>query len=305
MTAPAGRDPAQSWGPASICSTRTWWHQDSLLTSRRDAAAVRQPRLGPTGMPGGAEGPRQKERPGRQRRYKSPPVRRSAALPAIAGVVRSVPVWARVGEAQCGCGTGWDRVSVGGFVARGFEDGMCRGTEGRSSPLTDWLPKTGLPTPTALMLFPETLTGRSTGSCRPLPERTPGESVTRPCAEAPFDDDADPLPLPASSDDADPLRLPAPSACAPPVLVHVLPAAGLSSPTTSAVLPQTFTGTFTGTWRLLPEASPGEPAAVASALLPSAAKAADAGSATAIAPEAAARAITRFRVARLIASLPS
>jgi hypothetical protein len=55
----------------------------------------------------------------------------------------------------------------------------------------------------------------------------------------------------------------------PPWLAQVLPTAGLSSPTTLTVLPQTFTGTWTGTCTVLPDSMPGEsdaaPAAPASA----------------------------------------
>ncbi|AKN73138.1 hypothetical protein QR97_28300 [Streptomyces sp. PBH53] len=169
---------------------------------------------------------------------------------------------------------------------------MC-GVRGASpGSLTDWLPVAGLPTPTTSTLLPVTFTGSSTGSWTPLPEITPGESAVRPWAEAP--PDVDPAPGVAE---------------APPfpalLLAQALPAAGLSSPTTFTVLPQTFTGTCTGSWMPLPETSPGEPAAEPSAPAPPAAKAADTGSATAIAPDAAATAITPFRVARLIGSLPS
>ncbi len=82
------------------------------------------------------------------------------------------------------------------------------------------------------------------------------------------------------------------------MLAQPLPAAGLSSPTTFTVLPHTFTGTCTGSWTVLPEITPGEPAADPSAAAPSDAKA-DPGTVTAQAPEAA-TASTPYRVTLLI-----
>jgi hypothetical protein len=41
-------------------------------------------------------------------------------------------------------------------------------------------------------------------------------------------------------------------------LVQEFPNAGLSAAMTLTVLPQAFTGTCTGTWTLLPDATPGE-----------------------------------------------
>jgi hypothetical protein len=41
-------------------------------------------------------------------------------------------------------------------------------------------------------------------------------------------------------------------------LAHELPAAGLSTPTTSTVLPQTLTGACTGACTVFPDSTPGE-----------------------------------------------
>jgi hypothetical protein len=46
-------------------------------------------------------------------------------------------------------------------------------------------------------------------------------------------------------------------------LAQELPNAGLRAAMTSTVLPQMFSGTFTGTWTLFPDATPGESEAVA------------------------------------------
>src|SRR6476646_2607461 len=55
-----------------------------------------------------------------------------------------------------------------------------------------------------------------------------------------------------------------------------LPNAGLSRPITLTVLPQTLTGTCTGTWMRLPDSTPGEPAATPWAAAPPWAEAAPA-----------------------------
>ncbi|NEE14928.1 collagen-like protein [Streptomyces sp. SID7499] len=44
----------------------------------------------------------------------------------------------------------------------------------------------------------------------------------------------------------------------PPPLEQSLPVLGLPTPMTSTLLPQTFTGTWTGAWTWLPEPTPGE-----------------------------------------------
>jgi hypothetical protein len=41
-------------------------------------------------------------------------------------------------------------------------------------------------------------------------------------------------------------------------LAQPLPKVGFSAPTTSTLLPQALTGTLTGAWTLLPDATPGE-----------------------------------------------
>jgi hypothetical protein len=48
-------------------------------------------------------------------------------------------------------------------------------------------------------------------------------------------------------------------------LAQELPNAGFSAAATFTVLPQTLTGMCTGTWTVLPDATPGDPAAVPSA----------------------------------------
>lgn len=148
---------------------------------------------------------------------------------------------------------------------------------------SEWLPKTGLRSPTTLTLSPLMFTGRSIGSWMPLPDTAPGEPFSAEAAVAP-----------------PPLAEPPLVVLPPPVLAQLLPIAGLRSPTTFTVSPHTFTGMWTGSWIPLPEISPGEPTAA-----PSAVESAYTGPATAIAPEAAARAITPFRVTRFIGSLPS
>ncbi|EFL37696.1 hypothetical protein SSRG_00500 [Streptomyces griseoflavus Tu4000] len=157
------------------------------------------------------------------------------------------------------------------------------GRPGRSPEVfAELLPLDALPAPTTFTLFPVTLTGRSTGSCTPFPDSTPGESCVPPTAVAPPEESGRTSRAGESS------------------LTQVLPAAELRSPTTFTVLPHTFTGTCTGSWMVFPDPTPGEPAAT-----PSAPASAYAGIATAIAPDAAATAITPFRVTRLIGSLPS
>jgi hypothetical protein len=54
-------------------------------------------------------------------------------------------------------------------------------------------------------------------------------------------------------------------------LPQELPIAGLSAPMTLTVLPQMSSGTFTGTWTVLPDSTPGEPAAVPLAPAPASA----------------------------------
>jgi hypothetical protein len=119
--------------------------------------------------------------------------------------------------------------------------------------LAQVLPWALLPAPTTFAESPQRFSGSDTGVWTPLPEPTPGESWV-------------PLWLPAPP--PEPPEPPEPLACSAPFL-QLLPMAGLSSSTTSTVLPQTFTGTSTGTWTAFPDPTPGEseaePAAPASA----------------------------------------
>src|SRR5690606_1935174 len=107
-----------------------------------------------------------------------------------------------------------------------------------SSPLAHSLPKAALPRPTMSTLLPQAFTGTSTGTCTSLPEATPGEPSATPCAWAPDP----PWPWPPSSEP----------------LTQVLPKVGLSTPTTSTLLPQALTPTSTGTCTLFPDSTPGE-----------------------------------------------
>ncbi len=52
---------------------------------------------------------------------------------------------------------------------------------------------------------------------------------------------------------------PYPGGVSLPSVSQELPNTGFSRPIRSAVLPQAFTGTSTGTWALLPEPTPGDP----------------------------------------------
>src|SRR5690606_32190951 len=143
--------------------------------------------------------------------------------------------------------------------------------------------------PTTFTPLPLTWTGRSTGSCTPLPDTTPGE----PCVPLPA---VAPVKEPVDEPLAEPLEEPVGAACSfASSLTQVLPAAGLRRPTTFAVFPHSFTGMCTGSWTAFPARTPGEPAVPPSAPVPPCA-----GTATAMAPDAAATAITPFRVTRLI-----
>ncbi len=113
-------------------------------------------------------------------------------------------------------------------------------------PLWQWSPVAPLPTPTTLTLSPQALTGMLIGAWMVLPDSTPGEPCEPPTAVAP--------PVPPWS---------APAAVAPPEFEQWSPAAGLSRPTTFAVMPQTLIGMLIGTWMVLPERTPGEPEVVA------------------------------------------
>lgn len=176
-----------------------------------------------------------------------------------------------VGGGGSAC-TGGTVLSTGSLGLAGGVRGSV-GSSGRSPEvLDDSLPKTGLSMPTMFAVLPLTFTGRSTGSWTPLPEITPGESFVTCSAEAPPDLWPE-----------------------PPLVAQLLPNAGLSRPTTSTLLPHTFTGTATGSWMPLPEPTPGEPATV-----PSAVESACAAGTMAIAPDAAATAIRVLRVTRFM-----
>jgi hypothetical protein len=110
--------------------------------------------------------------------------------------------------------------------------------EPEGAPLTQVLSSALSPIPTPLIELPHRLIGALTGTWIRLPEPTPGELCAPPAAVAPFE----------------------------PAFVQVLPVAESRTPMTEMLLPHRLIGALTGTWTRLPDSSPGEPAAVPTAV---------------------------------------
>jgi hypothetical protein len=111
--------------------------------------------------------------------------------------------------------------TVGGVVLGGVTGGVLTLPPGSFPHL---LPNAGFSRAMTSTALPHAFTGTSTGAWAWLPDKTPGEPWVLPDAKEPEEPPCEPLPL-----------------------VQEFPKVGLSAPITLTVLPQTFTGTCTGT----------------------------------------------------------
>jgi hypothetical protein len=136
----------------------------------------------------------------------------------VGGVVLGGVTGGTVGGVVLGGVTGG---TVGGVVLGGVTGGVLTLPPGSFPHL---LPNAGFSRAMTSTALPHAFTGTSTGAWAWLPDKTPGEPWVLPDAKEPEEPPCEPLPL-----------------------VQEFPKVGLSAPITLTVLPQTFTGTCTGT----------------------------------------------------------